>query len=191
MKNLSKILVILLMSVSFTGCVTILNVQTLNKKAAEYMAKEDYDNAIARLVSIIDIDPNHPEVHYNLAMAYVKKEDYEKALTELEKAIELKPSLIDAYYSLGVVNEALAESIIEDMDATVAPLKKEEKRKELSKYVKGIFINYAKYIELSPDGYEKSRVEGQLEHLKDKYKTHFIMQDLHNQKDDTNNHHEH
>lgn len=178
MKKTSKILLILCIAVSFSGCVTILNVQTLNKKAVYYMQKSDYDNAIARLVSINDLDPNYPEVHYNLGIAYTKKGDYKKALASLEKAVELKEDMTDAYYSLGVVNEELADRLIEDIDSTAEPLKKEEKTKELNKYVKSIFENYEKFIQLAPEGHEKEKIQGQIGYLKTKYKKYLIFEDI-------------
>lgn len=176
MKKFYKLLAIIFVSITFTGCITVLNIDTLNKKALEYMAKNDYDNAIARLVSINDLDPSYPEVHYNLGVAYIRKKEYPKALVELNKAVELKEDLTDAYYSLGVVNEELADQKIEELKKVKKETNKETLKQEIIKHVEDMFDSYEAYAELTTEDYEKEQIKGQFNFLEDKYKDYIILE---------------
>lgn len=102
---------ILSLTLLATGCVNNIAIQELNNKAAEYMAKGDYENAISRLEASIDLDGNVYETQYNLGVAYTENEDYDKAIETFEKAIKLKPDSADAFYSEAVAYENYAKSL--------------------------------------------------------------------------------
>ena len=112
MKKLFLLLSVLIISVITTACINNFAVQELNNKAQGFMNEGDYQNAIERLKSSIDLDPSIFESHYNLAVAYTKAEDYANAIKVYNDAIKLKPDFADTYYSLAVCEENLAKDII-------------------------------------------------------------------------------
>jgi tetratricopeptide (TPR) repeat protein len=180
MKKYLGVLIILAVALSTSACKKITmsqkDVYTLNQKAASYMEQGDYDNAIARLVCINDLEDNHPEVYYNLGVAYIKKEDYEKAIEALNKATELKPDMNDAYYSLGVAYEMQTDAKIEELKKTTDGTRKAELKMQIAQNLKAIYTNYSKYVENFPEGPEKEQIKHQFDYLKDKYKNFLIPQ---------------
>ena len=72
------------------------------------MEQGDYQSAIARLKSSIDLDDTIFETHYNLAVAYTKAEDYGNAIESYQKAIAINSDVADVYYSLAVAQSNLA-----------------------------------------------------------------------------------
>lgn len=174
MKKVLGILIILAVSILTSACdkisISKKDVYILNEKAEKYMEQGDYDNAIARLLSINDLEDNHPEVYYNLGVAYIKKEDYEKAIQSLTKAIELKPNMADAYYSLGVAYEMQTDAKIEELKKTTDQNKKYELKMQISQNLHYVYDNYSKYIENLPNGQQKDEIKHQFDYLKDKYK---------------------
>lgn len=174
MKKYLGILIILAITLSTSACRKIslsqMDVYKLNQKAAEYMEKGDYDSAIARLVSINDLEDNHPEVYYNLGIAYLKKEDFEKAIESLTKATELKSEMADVYYSLGVAYEMQTDKKIEELAIIKDEAKKFEPKTQIAQNISLIQENYSKYLERLPEGAEKEQVKQQFSYLNDKYK---------------------
>lgn len=112
MKKTLLLLGILCISVITTACINNFAVQELNNKAKIFMDQGDYQNAIERLKSGIDLDPTVFETHYNLAVAYTKAEDYSNAVKSYNEAIKLKPEFANSYYSLAVCEENLAGDIL-------------------------------------------------------------------------------
>src|SRR5436305_10264822 len=51
----------------------------------------DYDNAIAKLNTVLKEDPSHFDAQLSLGMAYYRKGDYATAIAEGRKAEKLKP----------------------------------------------------------------------------------------------------
>lgn len=97
-----------------SACINNFAIQELNTKAKEYLDKGDYDEAIKRLESSVDLDGSIYEARYNLAVAYVHKEEFAKAVVQLNEAIKLNAQNPDAYYTLGVALEGLANSKLTD-----------------------------------------------------------------------------
>ena len=112
MKNALLIVTILFAAIMSTACINNFAVQELNNKAAEYLAKGDYDSAIGRLEASLDIDPTIFETNYNLGVAYINAEKYDEAVEVLEKAASIKPEQADIYYSLAVAQYNSAEDIL-------------------------------------------------------------------------------
>lgn len=177
MKKYLNVLLVLACAISFSACnirVSQQDVYTLNQKAAEYMSQGDYDNAIARLLSINDLEGNHPEVYYNLGIAYIKKEDYEKAIQALNNAVSLNPDFAEAYYSLGVAYESLADKQIVELGTTTDVAQKTELRAKITQNIQGIYNSYSQYLEKAPESQEKQDVKAQLNYLGEKYKNYAI-----------------
>ena len=111
MKKPIFLVTILTLSVFTTACINNLAVQELNNKAAEFMKKGDYTDAISRLQSSVDLDPSIFETQYNLAVAYTENEDYAEAIETFDRALALKPDSKDAYYSMAVMYENYAKDL--------------------------------------------------------------------------------
>ena len=111
MKKAFLLVCVLTISVITTACINNFAVQELNNKAMTFMEQGNYEEAIERLKSSVDLDDSVFESHYNLAVAYTKAEDYANAMKSYQKAISLKPEFADSYYSLAVAEENLATDI--------------------------------------------------------------------------------
>ncbi len=111
MKKALLLVCVLSISVVTTACINSFAVQELNNKAMSFMDQGNYEEAIERLKSSIDLDESVFESHYNLAVAYTKSEDYVNALEAYKKAITLKPDFADSYYSLAVTEENIAADL--------------------------------------------------------------------------------
>jgi len=112
MKKFAFIITVLFISVLSTACINNLAVQELNNKAKVFMDKGDYENAISRLQSSIDLDDTIFETQYNLGVAYTYADKYNEAIETFNNAIKLNPNMAVTYYSLGVAQENFAIDII-------------------------------------------------------------------------------
>ena len=133
MKKALLLVSVLFISVVSTACINKFAVQELNNKAKGYIEQGDYQNAIERLKSSVDLDDTVFETHYNLAVAYTQAEDYPNAIASYKKAIEINPDFADAYYSLTVAEEDfsvdLAKGVLK-LDENGNPVKVDEKELE-------------------------------------------------------------
>jgi tetratricopeptide (TPR) repeat protein len=116
----------LFMIVLLLAACSNLDIQTLNNRAAELMQQGDIDGAIARLESIQDLNPNFPQTNYNLGIAYKEKQELDKSAHYLEKSIQLKPDFYQAQIALSVVNEELAEKLLQQKIENLQTEKKDE-----------------------------------------------------------------
>ena len=185
MKKALLLVCILSISVITTACINNLAVQELNNKAAVFMEKGNYAEAIERLKSSIDLDDTLFESHYNLAIAYTKNGDYVNAVNSYRNAIKLKPDFADAYYSLAVAEEDIITDIFAgnleaDESGNVTPIQKEENEEATQaeftpsetskayadKLTDDAILNYETYLEKNPEAQDKSEVEGRINDLK-------------------------
>lgn len=177
MKKAFLLILILMVSVISTACINNLAVQELNNKAQEYLNKGDYENAIGRLKSSIDLDDTMYETHYNLGIAYTQAEKYSDAVDEFEKVVKLNPDFDMAYYSLAVAYENEAKTIInppakEDGDEDDIEyneigkkvLSAEDKGEIAENYKKAIDA-YNTYLEKTTSTDKKSAVNSKIEYL--------------------------
>lgn len=146
-------------SLCCTACINNLAIQELNQIGKEYLDKGDYESAIGRFQSSVDLDENVFESRYNLGVAYIKKEDFKNASIELEKAIKINPSSPDAYYSYAVALEGSARpdtDELEDEDK-IPPVDTD--------LINEAVLMYQKYLELSPDAKDKEAVLNHINEL--------------------------
>lgn len=177
MKKLLVFLAILFVSVMSSACINNLAIQELNEKAKSLLEQGNYEEAIKRLESSIDLDGSVFETHYNLAVAYVGVDKFDKAIPELNQAIKLNPASADAYYTLGVAHEGIAEQIktgeekaeeVEDSkketDDTLSP----EAAKKVADELQEAINCYSKYLEIGKEVNDKENVELHIKDLNDK-----------------------
>src|SRR5574344_1320668 len=112
-KKAFLLVLILFVSVISTACINNFAVQELNNKAKTALDSGDYQTAINRLKSSIDLDGTIFETHYNLGIAYTQAEEYPEAVETFKNAEKLRPNFADTYYSLGVAQENYAKGIVD------------------------------------------------------------------------------
>lgn len=182
MRKLTLFLAILFVSVLCSACINNIAIQELNNKAQEFMQKGDFQSAISRLESSVDLDGTVFETRYNLGVAYISAQEFKKAQEQLNEAIKIKPDFADSYYSLAVAQESDALKILEDDedDETNVEVEvvsddndefsnlkniSEEEAKQLVDMLSKAVNSYKKYLELKPDTNDKSDVEAQISYL--------------------------
>jgi tetratricopeptide (TPR) repeat protein len=184
MKKAFLLVVILFVSVMSTACINNLAVQELNNKAKDSLDKGDYDSAISRLKSSIDLDSTFFETHYNLGIAYTQAEKYPEAIDTFQNALKLKPSFADTYYSLAVAQENFAQGIIAgsldangksvsatkdgSSDNVIAERKlSSEENQKVAQLFNDAITSYSTYLQKGADGNDKAEVEKKIEYLKE------------------------
>ena len=174
MKKFLVLVCILTASLLCTACINNLAIQELNQMGKNYLDKGDYNNAIARFQSSVDLDENVFESRYNLGVAYIKKEDYKNAIEQLKHSIEINPNSPDAYYSLAVALEAYGLQFEENLlDEENKKEYTEDEIKELLENVKEAVKMYEKYIELAPDAKDTETVKLHIEELNKRFSYEF------------------
>jgi tetratricopeptide (TPR) repeat protein len=185
MKKAVFLVTILCLSVFSTACINNFAVQELNNKAMEYMKKGDFENAISRLKSSVDLDESIFESQYNLAVAYTEAEDYEHAIEVFKKAIELNPEFADVYYSYAIAQENYAKAILAgtsmkqkeaqaemdiDLDSETAVEKEykptDAEKAEAESLYQGAIQAYETYLEKGKDVKDAVDVKDKVELLK-------------------------
>lgn len=182
MKKALLLVSVLFISVVSTACINKFAVQELNNKAKGYIEQGDYENAIERLKSSVDLDASVFETHYNLAVAYTQAEDYENAIASFSKAIELNPDFADAYYSLAVAEEDfsvdLAKGVL-TLDENGKPVKVDEEtlmkqdkitlspqvQAKINELLTDAVKNYNLYLEKGSDIQDGDEVKEKIDHL--------------------------
>lgn len=179
MKKAFLLVVILFVSVLSTACINNLAVQELNNKAKAYLESGDYENAISRLKSSLDLDNTIFETHYNLGIAYTQAEEYPKALETFQNAVKIKPDFADVYYSVAVAQENYSKGIIDGTygknDKNAKDEKQEEKSEhkltaeesqQVQKLLEDSISSYETYLQKSGAAEDKNEVEEKIEYLK-------------------------
>lgn len=186
MKKAFLLVVILFISVISTACINNLAVQQLNNKAKEYLDNGDYENAISRLKSSIDLDSTLFETHYNLGIAYTQAEKYPEAVETFQNATKLRPSFADTYYSLAVAQENFAHGLIDgslqiDKNGKTVVKKSDEKESEeapktktlsseekaqVAQLLEEAISSYSTYLEKGTKIDDRQQVEEKIESLK-------------------------
>ncbi len=182
MKKALLLLSILFVSVISTACINNFAVQELNSKAKAYLEEGDYNAAIERLKSSIDLDDTIFETHYNLAVAYTQAEDYANAMEAYKRALELNSEVADVYYSLAVTEGNLAVDLksgavrISEDGSLYTPEIDEDADDEkyspddvVENYISDLNAdavkNYEIYLEKAPNSADKAEVQNKINEL--------------------------
>lgn len=182
MKKAFLLVVILCVSIISTACINNFAVQELNNKAKGYLDNGDYESAISRLKSSVDLDGTIFETHYNLGIAYTQAEQYPEAVETFQNAIKLKPDFADAYYSLAVAQENYAKGIIdgslkekgkgeEEKEVSDEVLNKnkvltKEEKAQVAQLLSDAISSYSTYLEKGQEIEDKDDVQLKIEYLK-------------------------
>lgn len=168
MKKLISFLILLFLGVITSACVNTFAIHELNERAVKFTQEGDYQKAISRLESAVDLDESVYETRYNLALAYIGNNECEKALESIEKAQSLlKEDDSSLLYSKGVTYDCLADKLINKKDEDGEEVKiiyknAQEKLEAQNKYVDYLTKaneSYEKYIELALEAKDKDAVE--------------------------------
>ena len=186
MKRAILIVTVLFIAVISTACINNFAVQELNNKAKIYLENGDYDAAINRLQSSIDLDSTIFETHYNLGVAYIKNKQYKKAIESLSKALDLNSEYADSYYSLAVAQESYAQELLDANSETstvtsednddVEDIKVDEDIKKMSAeqrkltaielYTNAV-ASYKKYLLKSNDAKDSEDINNQIKSIEE------------------------
>jgi tetratricopeptide (TPR) repeat protein len=107
--QITRVLVLALaLATLVTGCATD---KALKKREADamrdrgerFLQVNQPTMALKEFLAALELNPNDPYLHYDLAYAYDQKGILDKAEFHLKKAIRLKPDYSDAYNYLGVL----------------------------------------------------------------------------------------
>jgi tetratricopeptide (TPR) repeat protein len=79
---------------------------SLVMKAKEFNQNGQLEQAVSLYLKAVELAPNNPDLHYNLAVEYLKTYRYSLAEEEFKRVLDLNPKDKDAYYNLGVLYES-------------------------------------------------------------------------------------
>ncbi len=82
------------------------NAALIGSKANVLLEKGDAQSAAAMYSKAIQLEPENPKTHYNLALALEKLGKRGEESQELEKAVELDPNFAEAHNQLGILRLA-------------------------------------------------------------------------------------
>ena len=186
MKRAILIVTVLFIAVISTACINNFAVQELNNKAKIYLENGDYDAAINRLQSSIDLDSTIFETHYNLGVAYIKNKQYKKAIEALSKALDLNPEYADSYYSLAVAQESYAQELldansetstvtsednddVEDVkvDEDIKKMSAEQRKLTAIELYTNAVASYKKYLLKSNDAKDSEDINNQIKSIEE------------------------
>ena len=91
----------------------------LNLGVAYYEVKESTGEAIAEYLRALDLDPVHPEAHFNLGRAYDKLGRMDEAAQEYQAALAIRPNYAKARNNLGVIymKKGFMEEAVRELEA--------------------------------------------------------------------------
>ena len=92
---------LLLLGLSLAAPSFAQTVESYRQQAIELSRHKSWDQAIASYHKALDLKPNDPDTHYNLALTLKYKGDAKQAADEFDATLRLKPKWADAHYGLG------------------------------------------------------------------------------------------
>src|SRR5207248_10187360 len=112
---------LLVLSLPFSTPTLAQTAQSYRQRAIELSRNKSWDQAIASYHKALDLEPNDPDTHYNLALALKYKGDPKQAADEFQAALRLKPNWADAHYGLGATRYDLNDqaSALNELRAAV------------------------------------------------------------------------
>jgi len=105
-RNTSIALIFISFTIILTGCAedkALTKRQSLAKQnlGKSFLAQGDFTAGLNELLKAEELDPENPEIQYNLALGYRFIDLHSKSITHFKKAIELRQNFSEAYNDLG------------------------------------------------------------------------------------------
>jgi len=105
-RNASIALIFISFAVILTGCAedkALTKRQSLAKQdlGKSFLAQGNFTAGLNELLKAEELDPENPEIQYNLALGYRFINLHSKSITHFKKAIELRQNFSEAYNDLG------------------------------------------------------------------------------------------
>ena len=171
MKKAVLTIMILTIAVFSTACINNFAVQELNNKAKNYLDQGNYNAAISRLQSSIDLDNTIFETHYNLGIACTNAEKYIDAIKAFGDAANLKPEIKDTYYSMAVAQENYARTLYSKKYKVIQNPDGTEKmeltsKEEVINMFKAALNSYNKFLNMQPEQDEMAMANKQIDRIK-------------------------
>src|SRR3984957_10627140 len=101
LKSFRALLFLVALGWSFSAPGFAQTAEGYRRQAIELSRQKSWDEAIVFYRKALELVPNDPDTHYNLALTLKYKGDAKPALEEFETALRLKPNWSDARYGLG------------------------------------------------------------------------------------------
>jgi tetratricopeptide (TPR) repeat protein len=86
-----------------------LSTSELSMRALGYFKLEKFEDAVKDYSSLVDLEPNNPDLLFKRGNCYMKCRDFNSAIADYEKVIELLPNLIITYSSLAFAYANIGE----------------------------------------------------------------------------------
>lgn len=92
------------------------DVNLIIQKASLFYNMGDTETFKQLMQEAVEIEPNNPDLHYNIGVIAMEQKDYETARKEYKKAIELKPDYINAVLNLSTTYVNEGNDLVEIMN---------------------------------------------------------------------------
>src|ERR1700757_3057001 len=89
------------LTLTLSGVTAAQSAPSYRQQAADLARSKSWDEAIAAYRKALELAPNDPAMHYELALALEHKGAPRQAVEEFDAALRLKPSWAEAHYALG------------------------------------------------------------------------------------------
>lgn len=84
------------------------------QRAVELQKETRYDESLSYYIKALNIEPENPDIHYNIGTVFQAKNDVQRAERAYTKTLELKPDHAEAKAALGMVTTVRQEKNIAD-----------------------------------------------------------------------------
>src|ERR1700731_1901044 len=101
LKSFRALLFLVALGWSFSAPGFAQTAEGYRRQAIELSRQKSWDEAIVFYRKALELAPNDPDTHYNLALTLKYKGDAKPAIDEFETALRLKPNWPEARYGLG------------------------------------------------------------------------------------------
>jgi Tfp pilus assembly protein PilF len=98
----------------FAGCATnrtngVEKARALENMGTSLILQGQFRAALEQFLKAVEIDPENPELHHNLALVYQELGEYDLSLQHFQKALTINPKFSEARNNMGVLYVQLRE----------------------------------------------------------------------------------
>ncbi len=87
-----------------------INIYDIERAAEAFQAEQKFDEAIAKLLELLEVDPKFARAHLTLSFLYRKVHKPEESVQHAEKAVELEPKDPHHHMALSVAYQQAFEA---------------------------------------------------------------------------------